>query len=330
MFNGTFMTPAEAMAWLNEHAARLVIPAGAIALLTLVVLIGRALKRGKGDTLATGLAVTIATAFSAEGMFEVATERLGLSTYFALALFTVAEAAMLAEAVRAGRLHKRTGSLGIHGRAVWTIAVCAGVIVSLNSASVVEFPIRLGMPILVAGLWWLGYQTQATRERLAGAISWTVSPRRVLVWLRLADPGDVTVSDAATERLTKRMTVAGFKLHIATDERAKARRTLRLQLMALKASDEVADEVVARIGRAYAIVDRTAPGAIVIDDAEQAKADKRAQDRQDRRVRDLVRREVARLEASAVMPVSPGADGPRPLPQGIYVPSAAEVAKLAA
>lgn len=325
--NNTFMTPAEALAWLSDNGSRLIIPVGAGTLLILTWLLRRALKRGKGDTLATGLAVAIATVFSAEGMYEVATERLGFTPYFALVIFAAAEAAMLASAVRAGRLHTKTGSLGIHGCAVWAIAVCAGVIVSLNSASVVEFPVRLGMPILVAALWWLGYQNEATRTKLAGAISWTVSPRRILVWLHLAEPGDVTVSDAATERLTQRMTVAGFRLHATTNAKAKARKTLKLQLMALKADDEVADEVAARIARAYSIVDRTAPGAAT-DPVERAKTDKRAQDRQDRRVRDMVRREVARLEAAAVTPTSPPPVGP--LAPSIHVPTPAEVAALVA
>lgn len=315
--NYELMSPAEALAWAQTN----ILGVGAVAIAALVLLLWRVVKRGKQDKLATAFAVLVATVFSADGMFEVATERLHLAAPLALVVFGVAEAAMLAEATRAARLHKATGSLGIHGRAVWAIAISAGIIVSLNGTSVIEFLLRLGMPILVAALWWLGYQDQATRERLAGAISWTVSPRRILVWLRLAEPGDVTVSDAATARLTKRMTVAAFRLHTTNSERAKARRTLKLQLMTLSADDAVADTVVANVNRAYGIVDRTAPGAVV-DPAEQAKADKRAQAALDRRVTTLVRREVAKLEASAAIPVSPA-----PGRVGLHIPTNAELAE---
>lgn len=317
--NYELMTPAEALAWAQTN----ILGVGAVALAALALLIWRVVKRGKSDKLATGFAVLVATVFSADGMFEVATERLHLAAPLALVVFGVAEAAMLAEATRAARLHKAIGSLGIHGRAVWAIAVSAGIIVSLNGTSVIEFLLRLGMPILVAALWWLGYQTEATRTRLAGAISWTVSPRRVLVWLRLAEPGDVTVSDAATARLTKRMTVAAFWLHTTNSERARARRTRKLQLMTLNANDEVADKVVANVNRAYGIVERTAPGAVVTD----PKADKRAQVALDRRVQTLVRREVAKLEAAAVIPTSPAHIAP-PV-TGLHIPSTAEVAELA-
>lgn len=319
--NYHLMTPAEALAAAQEN----ILGVGAVAIAVLALLIWRVVKRGKADKLATAFAVAVATVFSADGMYEVATDRLHLAPSLALVVFGVAEAAMLAEATRAARLHARTGSLGVHGRAVWTIAVCAGVIVSLNGTSIIEFLLRLGMPVLVAALWWLGYQNEATRTKLAGAISWTISPRRVLVWLRLAEPGDVTVNDAATERLTKQMTIAGFKLHATISERAKARKTYQLQLMTLKATDDVADEVAARIARAYSIVDRTAPGAAV-DPTEQAKADKRTQDRQDRRITALVRREMAKLEASAVLPVSPPPAGP--MAPSIVVPTAAEIKKL--
>ncbi|MEV0267754.1 hypothetical protein AB0H43_03180 [Hamadaea sp. NPDC050747] len=252
------MTPAEALEWLGD-LERLIIPAAAVVIVVLALLVRRALKRGKADALATGFAVSIATAFSAEGMYEVATERLHLSSILSLGLFAVAEAAMLSEAIRAKRLHDKAGTLGIHGRAVWTIAVCAGVIVSLNSGSVVEFPIRLGMPILVASLWWLGFQKEATRARIANAISWAISPRRVLVWLRLAEAGEVTVTEAATERLTARMTVAGFR--VVSGGRLTARRTRRLKRLALKASDEVVEEAARRIARADAIVALLTPSS---------------------------------------------------------------------
>lgn len=252
------MTFAELQAWLAANGAALIVPVGALALVALTILIRRAVKRGKADALATGFAVAIATAFSAEGMYEVATERLHLTHILSLGLFAVAEAAMLSSAVRAKRMHAAHGTLGIHGRAVWVIAVCAGVIVSLNAKSVVEFPIRLLMPILVASLWWLGYQTDATRARVASAISWVISPRRVLVWLRLAEPGDVTVTEAARARLVAQMTATGFRA--VSGGRLAARHVRRLKRLALRADDATVTEAAARIARADAIVALLTPG----------------------------------------------------------------------
>lgn len=247
--------------WLNRHGSDLLIPAGALLGLVLAFLIRRAVRTGHAAGLAVGVAVLLATAFSAEGMYEVAREQLGLPWYLAAGLFVVAEAAMLASAVRAGELHKATGSLGMHGRFVWIIAGAAGVIVSLNGRNLVEVLLRLLLPLLVAGLWWMGYQTSATRERAADAITWTLSPRRILVRLGLAEAGERDVIAVSRDRHTDRLTVTAHRVHHGWQV-LRPLRSARLRRLALRADDAMVAEVQARITRVHRITTLTAPGAV--------------------------------------------------------------------
>lgn len=260
----------ELLNWATIHSAGLLATGGAVLAAVLLLLIRRAVRTGRAAGLAVGVAVLLATAFSAEGMYEVATEQLGLPWYLAAGLFVVAEAAMLASAVRADKMHKATGSLGMHGRFVWTIAAAAGVVVCLNGRNLVEVLLRLLMPLLVAGLWWMGYQTQATRERAADAITWTLSPRRILVRLGLAEAGERDVIAVSRDRHTDRLTVTAHRVHHGWKV-LRPIRSARLRRLALRADDAMVSEVRARITRVHEIERLTAP-AVLVDGPVSADA----------------------------------------------------------
>ncbi len=257
-------TPAQDWAWLAGHWRPVVIGAAVLLGLVLVVLIRRAIRRGAGDKLAVRVAVALASAFSAQGMFEVATQRLHQPWWLAGGLFTVAEAAMLAEGIRAHRTWQATssstepGTLGPHGRMVWAIATVAGVVVSLNAHSPSEYLLRLCMPLLVAGLWRLGYATTDPQVRREDAVAWRWTPRRLGIALGLVEPGERDVATVHRERRVRQLTAHAHGLHQGP-RRLRAWHTLRLRRLTLLADDTMVTEVQARVDRVHHIVTTTAP-----------------------------------------------------------------------
>ncbi len=237
-----------------------------LLVLVLLVLIRRAVRRGAGDKLAVRVAVTLASAFSGQGMFEVANQRLHQPWWLAGGLFTVAEAAMLAEGIRAHRTWQATttdtqpGTLGPHGRMVWTIATVAGVVVSLNAHSPSEYLLRLSMPLLVAGLWRLGYTTTEPQARRRDAVTWRWTPRRLGITLGLIEPGERDVATVHRERRVRQLTLHAHGLHHGPRWRwLQAWHTLRLRRLTLLADDSMVTEVKNRVGRVHHIVTATAP-----------------------------------------------------------------------
>lgn len=262
----TLMTPGQVWQWLQDNGSGLVIPVGAVIAVVLVVLLGRAIRRGTADAWAVGFSTLTALGFSAEGMYEVTREKLTqLPLSVAAVLFLVGEAAMLASMMRAHRHFHRvnpdTGqpnrSLGKHGHFVWVIALTLGFVVSLNSSNVVEYAIRLLMPVLAAGMWWMGYADDVTRQARQ-ATAWRWHPRRIAIVLGIIEPGDGDIAQVHRERHTRKMTSLAHKVHTGSG-RLSGWRAGRLTRMALAADADMVAEVTARVRRAHAIVAATDP-----------------------------------------------------------------------
>jgi hypothetical protein len=266
MSNTSLMTPAQVWEWLQANASGLVIPVGAVMVVALGVLLVRAVRRGTADAWAVGFSTLTALGFSAEGMYEVTREKLTeLPLSVAAVLFLVGEAAMLASMMRAHRHFHRvnpdTGqpnrTLGKHGHFVWLIAATLGFVVSLNSSNVVEYAIRLLMPVLAAGMWWMGYADDVTRKT-RHATTWRLHPRRIAVVLGIIEPGDGDIATVHRERHTRKMTTLAHKVHTGSG-RLSTWRAARLTRMALAADADMLAEVTARVRRAHAIVAATNP-----------------------------------------------------------------------
>jgi hypothetical protein len=260
------MTTESALAWLDLNWPMVVVPVGAVIAAFVLVLLWRAARRHEADKLAVGVAVLLASAFSAEGMYQVATQRLHLPWWLSSGLFVVAEAAMLASAVRAHRLFEATktatrpGTLGPHGRFVWVIAACAGVVVSLNAHSPSEYVLRLAMPLLVAGLWWMGYRTDQTRERAADAITLRWTPRRLGALLGIIEPGDRDLATVHAEHRIRQLTTHAHALHHGSRP-LRGYHAARLRRLALLADDAMVAEVQRRVSRVHFVEVSTAPRA---------------------------------------------------------------------
>jgi hypothetical protein len=234
------------------------LPAGGVIALALAVLLVRSMRRTNPDTLAVRVAVLLASAFSAQGMYEVATQRLHMPWWIAGGLFVVAEAGMLASGVRAHRMWEKCGRLGPHGRFVWIIATVAGFTVSLNARSASEYVLRLAMPLLAAGLWWMGYVTEDVRARAVDAITYRWSLRRLGVVLGVIEPGDRDLATVNADRLIRRMTTHAHGVHHGWLLRGWHR--MRLRRLTLLANDDAAvTEVQRRVERVHYIESSTAP-----------------------------------------------------------------------
>jgi hypothetical protein len=249
---------------LERIAPAVLIPAGALIAVTVLVLIGRALRKQQPDKLAVKVAVALASAFSAQGMYEVATTRLHLPWYLAAGLFAVAEAAMLASAVRAHRHYEATataaepGSLGPHARFVWLIAFAAGGIVSLNAHSPSEYFLRLLMPLLVAGLWRMGYVAPDVRAKAADAITLRWTPRRLGVLLGIIEPGERDLATVNAERQRRQMIAHAHAYHRGSLLLGWWH-AARLRKLALLAGDDQIADVQRSVDRVHRVEASTAP-----------------------------------------------------------------------
>ncbi len=148
-------------------------------------------KYGRNGKVYDHAAVAVAIALSAEGMWEVATERMGFGPGKALLLFAFAELAMLRAARRARGKVDAGKRPGIYGTMVWSIAIAAGLIAGLNAPSASEFLVRALAPSLVAAQWFADLVDELREkegvEHQASAWIWT--PRRVGIQLGLLKPG---------------------------------------------------------------------------------------------------------------------------------------------
>lgn len=257
---GDLISPDQIGAWLSANGDALLMWGGGALALVVTVLGVVAAKRGHVDRVSVLVATSLVLAFSAEGMFEVARERLGLPVKLAALLFIVAEAAMVAAATRAHKHWKRLGVLGPNGRMVWWIAIPAGVIVGLNGKSLVEVLLRFGLPLLAAGLWWMGYQpdeppgdSNGPGARRAKSGRWRWTPRRIGVHLGLIDPTDADLNQVHAERLTRRMVSLDRKRSNGASW-LRGRRTARLEKLSELATPEMVAEAALRRQRSRNIV----------------------------------------------------------------------------
>lgn len=239
----------------------IILAVGAVVVLVGVFLAWRWFARGEAHKRTGTIAVALATAFASEGMWEVARESLHLDWYIALVLFAMFEIVMVNQAQTARyklRLNP-PGNARKHMTFVWLMAAASGVTASLNADDGVEFVLRLIAPSVAAGIWW----TSLTADGIAktpDAISWTLTPRRVLVRLGLAEPGERDVIAVDRERRIAAMTVTAHRLHHGAW--FPGFRAARLRRLALAADDGMVAEVQRRVRRVHLIEALTAPDQV--------------------------------------------------------------------
>lgn len=207
------------LTWLTGYGQPLLFGAGVVGALLALGLVLRFLRTGQVHERLGLVAVSLATLFAMEGMYEVAHGPLGLNTPGSLMFCATFEVVMLHQGSLAAHklaaaIDGDTPDISRHMRFVWIVAVASGVIASTASSSLTEVVLRLVTPPLAAGIWYMSlYADVEPAERQPSRWIWT--PQRIGVRLGLLKPGAV---DDLTEVFAQRRIVAlvdaGMELHV--------------------------------------------------------------------------------------------------------------------
>ncbi|MDM4721176.1 hypothetical protein QTQ03_28060 [Micromonospora sp. WMMA1363] len=247
------------------YARHVAVGAGIVGALLAAVLVWRFLRTGHAHTRVGTLAVVLATAFAAEGMWEVARGALELSIPVALVLFGMFEVVMVSQGLLAK--HKLTqqppGDVRRHIRFVWAVAAASGIVASTASSSVPEFLLRLFAPAVGAGIWWMGI-TADKPGAVEQPTSWIWTPRRIGIHLGLIQPGQQDLVRVDRDRRIDAMTVTAHRLHHGSHRLAGWRKA-KLRRLALQADDAMVVEAQRRVARVHRIEQLTDPSAAVVE-----------------------------------------------------------------
>lgn len=215
--------------------------------------------------LVSTLTAVIVLAWTSEGLWEVARDTLGLPVAFAVMTFFVFEAMMITAGLQAEEHRRRYGTPGRAGRYVWVLAAGTATVVGLNSATLVEGALRLLLPLLAAGLWWVGItapRESDTTEILARraeeeqrqAATWAITPRTLLVRIGWMRPRAQTTTEAEQEYKVRRMVVHADRLQSAGPRSLLGSWAAhRLRRLARQASEADVIAVVDQVTRAAGI-----------------------------------------------------------------------------
>jgi hypothetical protein len=298
--NETLDAARNLLAWAGEHRELLILVGLGLTVLLLVWTVRRAVKSGRPDRWLARLSFLVGFAWSGEAMWEVATQRLHLSYVFAGFAFFLFESQMATAMMRAERHQALHHHPGKHGRSVWLIAVVAGAIAAMAGDSPVETVLRLAVPLLVAHQWWVGLTGDGT-DKPADAITWTWTPRRVLVTLGLARPGDHDLTTVNRERHVRAIAVVSHRLHSTSWGWRRTWCHARLRRLAMHSDDAMLDDARARVERVWQAAVRTRPvDPAELRLAEQAHAEAEAARAEAEAARAAEAEAVATAEAEAI------------------------------
>jgi hypothetical protein len=166
----------------------------------------------------TVIAAMIATGVALQGMWALFdTLQMPLAARIALCGFV--EIAMTISAIRARRNLLQFGSTGVDGIAVWVFAGLNALLATLEARSLAEHLLRLSAPFVAAWLWHRGMvgEYQDVQPRRRQPVAWRITPGRVLVWLRLAEPGEREIAEIDGARRRAALARAALRYHSLPD-----------------------------------------------------------------------------------------------------------------
>lgn len=171
-----------------------------------------------GDLTSTDRAITritaaIATAVLAVGMWKFFGEVLHVHWTIRVGLFAFVEVQILAVTRRARRHLHRHGTLGNAALTIYFLAAVTGGLAAIHAASLDERLFRLFAAAVAARMWVDELREERdillhnnpdqypdARRKKPSRINWSLTPERVLVFLRLAEPADRTVGQVDAQR----------------------------------------------------------------------------------------------------------------------------------
>jgi hypothetical protein len=202
--------------------------------------IGRSVAKIDLADLLTYLAAGLATAVAAQGMWRFFGDVLQLPPALRLLMFGFIELAVVTSAVRARRAVRERGEGGVDAVAVWVLTSLSAVLSATDARSLAETVFRLAAPLVAAWLWERGMAVERRRRGDGRRIHWRVTPERIAVRCRLADPVDRAVPEIDAQRQLARVAVAAKRARDLRGAGAKPRRVQR----ALAALDQAMERAV--------------------------------------------------------------------------------------
>lgn len=269
-----FRAAVIALPFVRDHAQPFLFGAGAVSVIIGVILLVRFLRSGEAHTRVGTLAVALATAFTAEGMWEVARNSLRLGLVMSVGLFAMFEVTMLSQGLLAKYKLSKNPNADVrrHMNFVWLLAIASGVITATAGNSLTEVLLRLVAPAVAGGIWWMTLTAEQKAAVLAKT-SWIWTPRRIGIHFGLIQPGEQDLVEVDRDRRIDRLTVTAHRLHHGSGRLARFRRA-RLRRLALRADDAMVEEARRRVNRVHRIETLTRPGSplhaeVVPDDVRE-------------------------------------------------------------
>lgn len=172
---------------------------------------------GRLENRLTFLVAVVAAGVAAQGMWRFFRDVLDFPPEIRIVAFGVLELVTFTCALRARRnIREATTSdqarAGIDGIAVWVVTALSGAFSAMDAESLAEALFRLLMPLLAAWLWERGMSIERRRVRGGSTIHWRVTPERLLVALRLAEPSGRTASEVDAHRRLTRVAKAAVRV----------------------------------------------------------------------------------------------------------------------
>lgn len=256
---------ADIWAWATAHTTEISYGvAGTLAVLLLLAIRARR-KRAVAETgdkaaitpadrAITRLTGIMATAVLAVGMWGFFEDVLHLHPLVRISLFAFGEAQIISAWRRGLRTLHRHGHLGTAVRTIYLIAFGSATIAAWHASTLQEAGFRLYVAFVAAYM--VAEELAEERDiflkanphmitakvrKAARRINWSLTPERVLVWLRLAEPSEREVEDVERQRRIARFARTAHRLHTLT-ETDGAKWRIRLATRSLRHQAEAANE----------------------------------------------------------------------------------------
>jgi hypothetical protein len=215
----TDLTTAAHGAWPFLVSAGAVLAVAAVV----VVMLMRRTRRNRMtlENRLTFLVAIIAAGIAAQGMWRFFRDILGFPLELRIVAFAVLELVTFTCALRARRNIREAkrpedAKAGVDGVAVWVVTALSGAFSATDADKWPEAVFRLLMPLLAAWLWERGMSIERQRIRKKHnedpKIHLRLTPERILVWLRIAEPSGRTASEVDAHRRLTRVARAAAKV----------------------------------------------------------------------------------------------------------------------
>ncbi len=193
------------------------------------------------QNLLTATVGLIATAAQAQGMWNFFGDQFRISNYYLRgALFAFIELGILVSALRARRHRIDHGGVGVDGATVWVLALLSGILSATDTSTTGAALGRLAVPLVAAWMFERAISVERSdRVGVLNGIPWRITPARVLVWLRLADPAERDVADVARAHRLAQLARYAYRVDQVRPGRRKVRMQRRLVRRLLKVNADL-------------------------------------------------------------------------------------------